>query len=36
MKKLIKKIVVTTKQNSTLKVNCQRTQCRTTHKRKDC
>ncbi len=36
MKTKIKKIVVQKREGESVKINCQRMQCRTTHKRKDC
>lgn len=36
MKGKISKIVVQKKEVQSVRVNCQRMQCRTTHKRKDC
>ncbi len=35
MKTKVKKIIVQKKTDS-VRINCQRMQCRTTHKRKDC
>lgn len=36
MFKQVKKIEVSEKKENSVRVNCQRSQCRTTHKRKDC
>ncbi len=36
MKERIKKIVIQKKEGESVRVNSQRMQCRTTHKRKDC
>lgn len=36
MKSKISKIVIQKKNSDSVRVHCQRSQCRTTHKRKDC
>lgn len=36
MKEKIQKIIIHKKEGENVRVNCQRMQCRTTHKRKDC
>ena len=36
MKIRVKKIVIQKKEADSVRINCQRMQCRTTHKRKDC